>query len=94
MNKAFLELKSQISKSQKVEKCFILYVAGKNFTDNREINIPCRDSKIFGQLMDHPSPLVINDSSNDKVLIKEIQMYFNIAVKNMMIVPIIRKRSN
>src|SRR5687767_2466621 len=89
--KPFVEVKKEIERIENVEKCLILKLQGRTFTDGREYNIPS-DESFLEELSESYRDIIINDTSRDKVLQKELHKYFRLKVSNMLLVPILQKK--
>ena len=93
IDRTLLDFLRHLEKSQKLERAFLLRVAGKGFQDiKNEVNILCKDCKLFEDIMDHPHPIVINDLSSMKEVQKDLTRFFNVKVYNIMMLPIVQKR--
>jgi len=91
-DKSLYETCRLIEKSYKVEKSFILRSEAKIFTDNKEVSIPVKECKALENLVDSASPVIINDTTNEKVINKEIFRFFSVKPFNVMLLPIIQKK--
>lgn len=67
-------------------------VAGRGFTDGKDINISCHDSDVLDEIYDHKQIMVINDVHEDRKLEKNLLQHFSLKVHNMLIMPILQKK--
>jgi hypothetical protein len=64
---------------------------GRSFTDNKDVTIDIKDSKMLEDINDTFSPILVNDVKNNPNLSKELFRLFSVRAFNMFYLPIVKK---
>ncbi|CDW73453.1 UNKNOWN [Stylonychia lemnae] len=72
IDKLLIDVQRDIEQIYGVEKCIILKLLGKDFTDGREYKF-ASDDGFFEDLVEEQKPIIVNDISKDKNLQRELK---------------------
>lgn len=93
-DKTLQEISRIIEKTQKVEKCFILRAIGKNFTDNKDVNVEVKECKLLEDITDNLTSITMNEVKNNPQLSKEMFRFFSIKPNNLLFIPVVLKKGS